>query len=205
MQASLCTESATLEYPPPANCLSLQQPSEAAKTPKNAIAHGPAPLPQRPLPPAKTTTVFSFLAVAALKPATQPTHSAQSSPAAPPALPSPQVAVLQQENASLLQQLASKISLLEEQTAEIKSLQAQLSTLEQKLGQSLTAYLLFPRSHSPHRTWTLNWSTGSAAIVKGTRRHLSLHTFLRRSKQPSKRPKRISRSSYIAASTQFTS
>ncbi|KAH7977098.1 hypothetical protein HPB51_027042 [Rhipicephalus microplus] len=65
------------------------------------------------------------------------------------------------KNASLLQQLASLGFLLEEQTAEIKSLQAPLSTLEQKLGQSLTAYLLFPRSHPPHRTWTLNRRTGS--------------------------------------------
>ncbi|KAH7957866.1 hypothetical protein HPB52_024031 [Rhipicephalus sanguineus] len=98
-----------------------------------------------PLPPAKTTAVFPSLAVTAPKAASQPTHSAWSSRGAPPALPSPQVAALQQENASL-RQLAAQGSLLQVQKTEITSLQAQQSTVEQKLEAALDRLSPLPSS-----------------------------------------------------------
>ncbi|KAH7967711.1 hypothetical protein HPB52_001868 [Rhipicephalus sanguineus] len=100
------------------------------------MTRGTAPPPKLPLPPAKTTSVFPSLAETAPKAVSQPYHSAWSSPGAPPALPSPQVAALQQENASL-RQLPAHGSLLEAQKTEMTSLQAQLSTLEQKLEAAL--------------------------------------------------------------------
>ncbi|KAH7986167.1 hypothetical protein HPB52_025159 [Rhipicephalus sanguineus] len=125
---------------PPANLSSSQEPAHDAPTPKNAMARGTAPPPKLPLLPAKTTTVFPSLTVTAPKAAFQPTHSAWSSPGAPPAPLSPHVAALQQETPLYDNNSPHK-----------------MSTLEQKLK----AYLLFRHPPPPHRTWILNASTAS--------------------------------------------
>ncbi|KAH7946803.1 hypothetical protein HPB52_004323 [Rhipicephalus sanguineus] len=165
---------------PTANRSLSQQPADAAPTPKNAMACGTMAPPKLPLPPAKTTSVFLSLAEMAPKAASQPTHSARSSPAAPPVLSLPQVAAMQQENASLRQQLAAQGMLLEAEKTEITSLQAQLSTLEQKLEAALD------------RLSTIPSSTASVSDMDTQPAH-GLYTFLRKSKLPSKRPKRILR------------
>ncbi|KAH7947143.1 hypothetical protein HPB52_007747 [Rhipicephalus sanguineus] len=125
------------------------------------MARGTTPPPK--LPPSSRQDDFSFPIPRrdGAQAATQPTHSAWSFPGALPALPSPQVAALQQENTSLRQQHATQGSLLEAQKTEITSLQAQLSTLEQKLEAALDRYLLFPHPPPPHRTWILNPPTAA--------------------------------------------
>ncbi|KAH7942725.1 hypothetical protein HPB52_000388 [Rhipicephalus sanguineus] len=150
------------------------------------MARGTAPPPKQPLPPDKKTSVFPSLAETALKAASRfSAHPLSvSSPGAPPALPSPQVAALQQENASLRQQLAAQGSLLEAQKTEITSLQAQLSALEQKLEAALDHLSTLPSRTMP--------------LIK------SLH-FCEEIQAAIKRPKRVWRGGYIAAPTLSTS
>ncbi|KAH7940264.1 hypothetical protein HPB52_022584 [Rhipicephalus sanguineus] len=136
------------------NCRSTGHRTDVCPKPRQdrchrcCATHPPPPegLPTTCTPCYITTSLFPSLAETASKAASQPTYSAWSSPGAPPALPPPQVAALQQENASLRQQLAAQGSLLEAQKTEITSLQAQLSTLEQKLGAALDRLSTLPSS-----------------------------------------------------------
>ncbi|KAH7983350.1 hypothetical protein HPB52_011370 [Rhipicephalus sanguineus] len=118
MQASLCTAPQRQKTLPTANRSLSQQPTDAALTAKMQWY---AALRRRRSCP--------FLP-----------------PSSPPALPSPQVTALQQENASLRQQLAAQDSLIKAHKTEVASLQAKLSTLEQKLDAALDRLSPLPSS-----------------------------------------------------------